>query len=184
MCATRSHRPGWTLIELLVVMAIIAILISLLLSAVQKVREAANRMRCLSNLKQIGLALHNCHDAFGHFPPGHTWAPPGYDTRGSESTWVTHLLPYLEQDNLYRRIDWTRGLGFSGLIPNHPNAPVTSAALSLFCCPSDDQAAPYPVEPTREVPLTGAYARGNYAANNGLGPLREFDVASRLVGRP
>ena len=96
---TNDRRSGFTLIELLVVIAIIAILIGLLVPAVQKVRESANRTQCTNNLKQLGLAAHNYHDTLKHLPPAIGYYPPA---AGAFGTYLFHLLPYVEQDDLYR----------------------------------------------------------------------------------
>src|SRR5262249_40574123 len=110
----RRLRPGFTLVELLVVIAIIGVLISLLLPAVQKVREAANRIKCANNLKHIGLAVHNFHDTYGVFPNTGGWwvSGIGYDATGSPiglkyqtAGWAYQIMPFLEQDNLYKLPD-------------------------------------------------------------------------------
>ncbi len=148
----RSIRGAFTLIEVLVVIAIIAILVGLLLPAVQKVREAAARMTCQNNLKQMAIAFHAHHDALGYFPKGGTHLPPTYDSqaditantplsREESWSWAYLILPYIEQDNLYRNTNSTI---------------VRSTPIKIYYCPS-----------RRPVQVYNSWAKIDYAGNAG-----------------
>jgi prepilin-type N-terminal cleavage/methylation domain-containing protein/prepilin-type processing-associated H-X9-DG protein len=142
-----SHpRRGFTLIELLVVIAIIAVLIGLLLPAVQKVREAASRMSCSNNLKQLGIACHNYESSHGRLPPGYLGPMPNEREYGSDVDRIQHagllvyLLPYIEQDAIYRQLQIdldTRRLG-PAWYTNLTNWQLAQTRLKLLVCPSDD----------------------------------------------
>ena len=183
MSAQPRRQPAYTLLELLVVIAIVAILIGLLLPAVQKVREAANRVRCSNNLKQIGLALHNYHDDTGHLPPAYTWVDPNqpapksvvgprlfdrpgraafFETNWPGWGWAAYLLPYVEQDNLYRQID------FTAPTVGTQAAAVRAVRLGVYTCPSDSGAGIFPVFPLKGTALLDA-ATNSYAACYGAG---------------
>jgi len=124
---TRRSGRGFTLVELLVVIAIIGILVGLLLPAVQAAREAARRMSCSNNLKQLGLAMENYHTSHGKFPPN--WGNTKTGNNSISDSWLTAILPYIEMDNLYRRIKIGTKL--------HDNLEAARTKLEALICPSD-----------------------------------------------
>jgi prepilin-type N-terminal cleavage/methylation domain-containing protein len=178
MIRIRRRRSGFTLIELLVVIAIIANLIGLLLPAVQKVREAAARIKCANNLKQIGLAAQNYHDSYGMFPPAVQIANPtagntSYICSAYRSTsfggpdfgpnWAVLILPYMEQGNLFNlyQNNVKNYLLSNGADQSWRN--IRTQSIPIFLCPSD-------TSPTTPFALNGGnWARGNYAACAGPG---------------
>ncbi len=160
MRAPARFRPGFTLIELLVVIAIIAVLVALLLPAVQQAREAARRTTCYDHLKQLGVALHNYHEAHGTLPPGYTYRPGTSSPPPNEAgfSWGTMILPYIDQGPLFSKFD------FHSPIFGPTNQAVRETRLPLFVCPSD------PVSATGMVkmgPTPEQYAMASYAASFG-----------------
>ena len=181
-------RNAFTLIELLVVIAIIAVLIGLLLPAVQKVRETASRMKCGNNLKQIGLALHGYNDTEGHFPGARDPYPLAFSAHA-------HLLPFIEQQNVYQLIDFTGANGATSTYKGVNAAPAV-IAVATFSCPSDLGSVPGGNGATAGVTFggtnyvccvgTGASSsgviNGDYVTGNGVfllspgGPVKMTDI--------
>ncbi|MBN2294485.1 MAG: DUF1559 domain-containing protein [Pirellulales bacterium] len=144
----RRQNGGFTLVELLVVIAIIGILIALLLPAVQAAREAARRMQCTNNLKQICLAMHSYHDSFDLLPPG------GFNPH--KQTWYHAILPYMEKGTLTEDLDFSTGDGYH----QGGNRIIPLSAVSEARCPSDSSNIPYSYGGNE-------FFRGNYACNAG-----------------
>ncbi len=172
---------GFTLIELLVVIAIIAVLVSLLLPAVQQAREAARRTQCRNNLKQLGLALHNYHDAHRVFPPGYVsdFNHPARDPDTLDGptgwAWGMLLLPYLEQTNVYQRFDQN--------LPcwSPVNQPLAQTVIPGFLCPSATGTERPAVIRDRSNTTLGLFSRSTYVANVGHDEPWGYTVADHSV---
>lgn len=191
---TRGRR-GFTLIELLVVIAIIAILIALLLPAVQQAREAARRTQCRNNLHQIGVALHNFHETYGYFPPGHNgnYFAPGADPQsyvrtgdGSYYGLLTYLLPQMEQTNVYSQMASER---FDIKRPTPSPAEYWTESVSwamgqtkipAFVCPSDPAS---PITNTVATYMIGQNTLSvvNFAGEQPLGATNYVGIAGRFA---
>jgi prepilin-type N-terminal cleavage/methylation domain-containing protein len=184
-----SRRSAFTLIELLVVIAIIAVLIGLLVPAVQKVREAANRLACSNNLKQVALAIHNYHDQYGRFPTmfygGYGNTPPAGGYKATSMCWsfLAKLLPYIEHENLYRAARIDAAANGWPLPPEQPGvnqqeyeipagtpgtiqfagAALTGTVIKTYLCPSDPGINPGNYQDTRVYMMGRNQANGTFA---------------------
>src|SRR5262245_22163185 len=154
------RRRGFTLIELLVVIAIIAVLVSLLLPAVQQAREAARRTQCRNNLKQLGVALHNYHTAHNVFPPGYV-AGVAWPATTNGWSFYAQLLPYLDQSPLYEKIN------FNLPVEDPVNQPFASVTLPELICPTDQTNGAFAITDAVGNVVIPAAAPISYAATVG-----------------
>ncbi len=183
MTVPRSRQRGFTLVELLVVIAIIGILVALLLPAVQAAREAARRMSCSNNVKQIALALHNYHDTNGSMPletnwayrvnPGDSWLPRNY-------SWLSMLLPFIEQGTLSSQIDFRYPIW--GQMTSD-NRQIVSVQIAAFRCPSDPGLGP--VEQSHNMSVTNYIGAEGYdwwnRRNDPYGGVFTFQTATKFA---
>ena len=140
MRLNRKNKRGFTLVELLVVIAIIGILVGLLLPAVQAAREAARRMQCTNNMKQIGLALHNYHDTLRRVPPGGIWftnAVADANFKNNRGSMLAHLTQFIEQGNTYQQFNFNSAIEYQ-FVPGSTTQYIAGQAMPVFRCPSDN----------------------------------------------
>jgi len=169
----RRGRGGFTLIELLVVIAVIGILVALLLPAVQAAREAARRMQCTNNLKQIGLALHNYHSSVGVFPPGYSslWKTDSGDMGTAEDDighgwgWASMILPQMEQSSVYNAVNFGLTMTYQA------NDTAQRMRFGSYLCPSDSTQQLIPVRDEANTSTVYTVASGNYVAVYGTGEI-------------
>lgn len=161
------QRSGFTLIELLVTIAIVAVLVGMLLPAVQKIREAAAQVRCANNLRQVALASHGYHSTQGSLPPGLSSYSPDYKVFG---TFFFHILPYVEQDNLYQKSLY-KGVYSAG------NGWVYARSVPMYVCPSDPSV---PTGGRAKDTLGNNWGVGSYAVN--VQVVCQVDERGQLIG--
>jgi prepilin-type N-terminal cleavage/methylation domain-containing protein/prepilin-type processing-associated H-X9-DG protein len=171
--ALRRAR-AFSLIELLVVIALVAVLAGLLMPAVQKVREAAHRTQCANNLHQIGLALHHYHDVHQTFPPGGIEWRPGNDRTKRQLAWSAFILPYLDQETVYRKLD------LDTAFDSDANAEGAATVLPVYLCPSKAR-GDYRYQGRGPIDYGGIFGQALFGQNNPPNGTLLFDLPVRVA---